>query len=96
MPDGKESAIVPYNSSQGKIATFIPMIGGQVKLAYNATPGLTLRVRLVYAGDEWEYAEGVYPVCKHIPSPTATDVTKTSLLDMLWQTCHVPWCRCTR
>ena len=72
MPDGKESAIVPFNSSQGKIATFIPMIGGQVKLAYNATPGLTLRVRLVYAGDEWEYTEGMYPVLKHTPSPTAT------------------------
>ena len=35
MPDGKESAIVPF----GKIATFVPMIAGQVKLAYNATPG---------------------------------------------------------
>ena len=72
MPDGKESAIVPFNSSQGKIATFIPMIGGQVKLAYSATPGLTLRVRLVYAGDAWEYSEGMYAILKHTPSPTAT------------------------
>ena len=68
MPDGKEAAIIPF----GQIATFVPMIDGQVKLAYYATPGLTLRVRLVYAGDEWEYAEGVYPTCKHIPSPTAS------------------------
>ena len=60
MPDGKEAAIIPF----GQIATFVPMIDGQVKLAYYATPGLTLRVRLVYADDEWEYSEGMYSVCE--------------------------------
>ena len=64
LPDGKEAVIVPFKG----VATFIPMIDGQVKLAHSATPGLTLRVRLVYKDDDWEYEEGLAPVLKHKPN----------------------------
>ena len=68
LPDGKESAIVPFQ----KQATFIPMIAGQTKLAMAATPGLSLRSRLVYKDDDWEYEEGLFPVLKHIPKATGS------------------------
>ena len=65
LPDGKQAAIIPFNSKQGKIATLIPMIEGRLLLARRATPGLTLRVRLVYKGDDWAYEEGLLPVLRH-------------------------------
>lgn len=68
LPDGKEAAIVPFNSDAGKIATLIPMIDGQVKLAHMANPGLSLRAKVVYRDDIWEYAEGLYPRLDHTPS----------------------------
>ena len=64
LPDGKESAIVPF---KGK-ATFIPMVEGKIKLAFKATPGLALRCKLVYKDDEFDYEEGLYPTLKHIPA----------------------------
>ena len=64
LPDGREAAIVPFKNA----ATFLPMIDGQIKLAHQATPGLTLRPRLVYGADEWDYEEGLYPVLKHRPA----------------------------
>ena len=70
VPDGREAAIVPFNSRDGKVATFIPMIEGQIKLALAASPGMTIRTRLVYQADEWEYAEGLRPVLRHVPHST--------------------------
>ena len=68
VPDGREAAIVPYGGN----ATFVPMIEGQVKLALAATPGLTLRARLVYGGDEWVYEEGLRPILRHVPTTTSS------------------------
>ena len=74
LPDGKEATIIPFK----RAATFIPMIDGQVKLAHQATPGLTLRTRTVYREDTWEYSEGLYPRLEHVPnaegSRTSNDV----------------------
>ena len=61
LPDGKQAAIVPYN---GK-ATLVSMIEGRLQLARRAVPGISLRVRLVYHDDEWEYEEGLHPVLRH-------------------------------
>lgn len=66
LPDGKQAAIVPYN---GK-ATLVPMIEGRLQLGRRATPGMSLRVRLVYQEDDWEYEEGLHPVLKHKVNPT--------------------------
>ena len=69
LPDGHEAAIVPFNnrSAGTKEATLIPMIEGRLKLARRATAGLSLRVRVVYACDAWEYEDGLSPVLKHTP-----------------------------
>ena len=63
MPDGRQAAIVPFKGN----ATLIPMIEGRIEMARRATPGLALRVRVVYASDDWEYSEGLTPVLKHTP-----------------------------
>ena len=40
-------------------------------LARRATPGLALRVRVVYQDDEWDYSEGLHVTLKHKPNPLA-------------------------
>ena len=40
-------------------------------LARRATPGLALRVRVVYQDDEWDYSEGLHVTLKHRPNPMA-------------------------
>ena len=67
VPDGREAVIVPFKSE----ATLIPMIEGRLKLARAATPSLSIRVRAVFAADEWEYCEGLVPVLNHVPSDHA-------------------------
>ena len=69
VPDGKESAIVPF---KGK-ATLIIMIEGRLKLAQQATKGLVVRSMAVYAGDEWDYAEGLHARLDHVPDPGASN-----------------------
>ena len=68
VPDGKEAVIVPF---KGK-ATLIPCIKGMIKLVQQARPGTVLRVMAVFAGDKWDYAEGMHPRLNHVPSPTAS------------------------
>ena len=34
-------------------------------LARRATPGLALRVRVVYQDDEWDYSEGLHVTLHH-------------------------------
>ena len=47
VPDGREAAVIPFK----KRATLIPMIAGRLKLARQATPGLSVRARVVYEDD---------------------------------------------
>ena len=74
VPDGKEAVIVPYhNRKAGKLeAQLIPCVKGMIKLVQQAKPGTVLRVMAVFAGDEWEYTEGLHPKLNHVPSPTAS------------------------
>ena len=65
VPDGRESAIVPYKSK----AQLIIMIEGRLKLAQQATKGLVVRSMAVYDGDKWEYSEGLRPRLDHAPNP---------------------------
>ena len=69
VPDGRESAIVPY---KGK-AQLIIMIEGRLKLAQQATKGLVVRSMAVYEGDEWEYSEGLTAHLAHVPNPGASN-----------------------
>ena len=68
LPDGVEAAIVPYGAG----AQFVIMVAGRVKLAHQATRGLTIRSRVVYREDDWEYSEGLRPVLEHKPNPAAS------------------------
>ena len=72
VPDGKEAAIVPFKNT----ATLIPMIQGGLKLARRATPGLSIRVRLVYRQDHFEYSEGLRAQLDHRPDPHASQHDK--------------------
>ena len=65
VPDGKEAAIVPF---KGK-ATLMLMIEGRLKLAQQATKGLVVRSMAVYAGDQFDYAEGLNARLDHVPNP---------------------------
>ena len=69
VPDGKEAAIVPFKGR----AQLIIMIEGRLKLAQQATKGLVVRSVAVYAGDEWDYAEGLSPRLDHVPNPGASN-----------------------
>ena len=73
LPDGKQCAIVPFKprNAPSALATVIPMIEGRLMLARRATPGLALRVRVVYQDDEWDYSEGLHVTLKHRPNPLA-------------------------
>ena len=64
VPDGEDAVIIPF---KGK-AKLIPMIQGRTRLAKQATPGLSLRSKVVYRDDEWEYEEGLKPILKHVPN----------------------------
>ena len=72
VPDGKEAVIVPY---KGK-ATLIPCIKGMIKLVQQAKPGTVLRVMAVFAGDEWDYAEGILPQARPRAKPSGESGTR--------------------
>ena len=72
LPDGKQAAIVPFNSREGMIATLIPMIEGRIMLARHATPGISFRVKAVFRDDEFEYEEGLHAKLKHTVNPTGS------------------------
>ena len=84
VPDGKESAIVPYN----KKATLILMIEGRLKLAQQATKGLIVRSMAVYDGDEFGYAEGLNPRLDHTPNPAASNAEQD--LTYVYATARLP------
>ena len=64
VPDGREGVLVKYRDT----CNFQPMIEGRIKRAYNAMPGLALRVVAVYEADEFEYVDGLQPSIYHVPA----------------------------
>lgn len=67
MPDAREAVIVPFAND----ATLIEMVDGMLKIARQATPGLTRQNLVVYDDDYWEYEEGLDPRLVHRPSAAA-------------------------
>jgi hypothetical protein len=69
-PDGREAAIVIYNTKVGdgwvKKAQLIPMIGGYRKIA--GEHGWTIRTQVVYANDHFEWEEGLNERLEHRPT----------------------------
>lgn len=72
LPDGREAAIAPFNDSRrGKVATYMPMIGGLRKKL--AEFGWSLRTRVVRQGDEFSYEYGLNEHLTHRPPPPGSD-----------------------
>ncbi|MYB36794.1 MAG: hypothetical protein F4Y26_05250 [Gammaproteobacteria bacterium] len=65
-PDGHQAASAPSH----KTATLIPMIAGRRNIARRASPGITIRSKVVYRCDKWTYREGLELVLEHEPTGT--------------------------
>ena len=55
IPDGKEAAIVVYNSKQGKKAQYQPMIDGVLKRLRQSGLVEMISAKAVFEGDEFDY-----------------------------------------
>lgn len=55
LPDGRESAIVTFNSKNGKQAQFMPMIGGILKKIRNSGELASVTSQIVFENDVFEY-----------------------------------------
>jgi recombination protein RecT len=51
LPDGKEAALVTF----GKLATYMPMIGGILKKVRNSGELISITAHVVYTADEFDY-----------------------------------------
>lgn len=69
LPDGREAAITAFNDSKvgGKVAAYLPMIGGFRKVA--GEHGWSLETVVVYQADEFSYELGLDPRIEHRPAP---------------------------
>lgn len=69
MPDGKEAAIVTFNSKSGVTAQAMPMVSGLLKLVRNSGELASLATHVVYDTDAFNYwidENGEH--IKHVPS----------------------------
>jgi recombination protein RecT len=65
LPDGREAALIVFNTKDGKKAQYLPMIGGYRKIA--AEYGWSLRTSVVYEKDEFDFELGLDPRLEHRP-----------------------------
>ena len=68
LPDGREAALSVYNDNKrgGKVAVYMPMVGGFRKIA--AEHGWSLEAHAFYTGDEFDFALGDRPFVQHRPA----------------------------
>lgn len=68
VPDGQEAALVPYKKKgeTKKRVQYLPMIGGFRKIA--AEHGWSLRTRVVYTRDSFDFVAGEKPSVYHKPA----------------------------
>lgn len=52
VPDGREAALVPYNSKQGLKAQYLPMVFGVIKQLRNSSEVVSVWSQVVYEGEE--------------------------------------------
>ena len=71
IPDGVQAGLVPFNSK----VQYIPMYPGLLTLARDAIPNISIAVKAIFRGDEWEYEEGLNPKLIHRPVQLDSDVT---------------------
>lgn len=65
LPDGREGALVIFNSKQGKEVKWMPMIAGIRKKVRNSGEISTWDVEVVYEQDEFAYELGDNPFIRH-------------------------------
>lgn len=70
MPDGREAALVVYNTKQKdgswkKTVNYQPMVQGLVKLARNSGEIESIGAYIVYSGDKFSYRAGIDDVPQH-------------------------------
>ena len=70
MPDGESAVIIPYKNKGGgpPRAGLITMFGGALDLARMAMPGLTVRMKCIYKGEDYVYQEGLNFKLEHKPN----------------------------
>ena len=76
LPDNDEACLIPFKSE----IKFIPMVNGLLKLAHQATPGLTIRSGLVYPDDEFLFVEGLQPRLEVIPDLSSNKREPTDII----------------
>lgn len=55
LPDGKEAAITTYNTKNGVVAQYMPMVAGLRKKARNSGEIAYMTADVIYSNDEFEY-----------------------------------------
>ncbi|MGH9462454.1 MAG: recombinase RecT [Vicinamibacteria bacterium] len=55
LPDGREAAIVRYNTKSGPTATYMPMVGGILKKVRNSGELAAITAQLIYKQDDFRY-----------------------------------------
>jgi recombination protein RecT len=71
MPDGRDAALVVFNTKQGKKVQYLPMIGGLRKIAGEF--GYSINAQVVYENDAFDYELGERPKLMHKPPTLGTD-----------------------
>lgn len=67
IPDGREAAIVVFNSKTGQKAVYMPMVGGILKKIRNSGELLSVTAHVVHANDEFKYELGDSEHIMHRP-----------------------------
>jgi recombination protein RecT len=70
LPDGREGAIVSYETEGEQIAQWLPMVAGIRKKVRNSGQLSDWNVQCVQEGDQFEYELGDNPFIRHKPAPT--------------------------
>lgn len=68
IPDGREAALVVFNTKNGKVVQYMPMVGGILKKIRNSGELATITSQVIYKNDVFEFyvdSEGEH--FKHVP-----------------------------
>jgi recombination protein RecT len=66
--DGREAAMVIRNSKGGKVASYLPMYQGLMKLARNSGQIISMTANVVYEFDSFRYILGDEERIEHLPA----------------------------
>lgn len=67
LPDGREAALVIFNSKDGKKVQYMPMIGGVLKKIRNSGELASISAQVAYSADFFEYELGDEEKITHKP-----------------------------